>query len=230
MAIYAIGDLHFSPNNSKPMDIFGWGDHREKIIENWNNTVKDEDIVIVAGDISWALKFDEARENLDEINLLKGKKIFIKGNHDYWWQSLKKLRMEYPDIIFLQNDCYFDDKYLICGTRGWLVPDNFDFKEEDIKIYNREVDRLKNSIQSFNYDDKKNIKKIFVLHYPPFSTSKSDNKFLDIIDKEKPDHVVYGHLHGEASFVDIIDGDREGVIFHLVSSDYLDFKLKKITD
>ncbi len=122
MALYAIGDLHFSPQNSKPMDIFGWGNHREKILSSWHASVTDEDVVILAGDISWALKFEEAKENLDEINALPGKKIILKGNHDYWWQSVSKMSKAYPEIFFLHNNCYLDEKYLVVGTRGWVVP------------------------------------------------------------------------------------------------------------
>lgn len=121
MSIYAIGDLHLSSNEQKPMDIFGWINHKEKIFSSWNELVTDEDIVIIAGDTSWALKFEDAKLDLDEISRLRGRKIIIKGNHDYWWQSLTKMK-NYPDIEFLHNNHVIINNYIFYGTRGLDMP------------------------------------------------------------------------------------------------------------
>lgn len=229
MALYAIGDLHFSPNNSKPMDIFGWENHKELIINDWKEKIKDDDIVIIAGDTSWALKFDVARENLDEINALKGKKIIIKGNHDYWWQSISKMQKAYPDIFFLHNNCYYDDKYIIFGTRGWDAPGSFSFEEEDERIYNREIIRLQNSIDAYAEDfGDKNI--VVVMHYPPVNENKDNSIILEMMKELGAKHFIYGHLHGEESFKNILEGEYLGTNYHLVSADYLGFNIKKIMD
>ena len=116
MSIYAIGDLHLSSNEQKPMDIFGWINHKEKIFSSWNELVTDEDIVIIAGDTSWALKFEDAKLDLDEISRLRGRKIIIKGNHDYWWQSLTKMKKNYPDIEFLHNNHVIINNYIFYNT------------------------------------------------------------------------------------------------------------------
>ncbi|MDO5062157.1 MAG: metallophosphoesterase [Peptostreptococcaceae bacterium] len=229
MALYAIGDLHFSPNNSKPMDIFGWGDHRQKILQSWKEQVEEEDIVIVAGDISWAMRFEEAKENLDEINSLRGKKILLKGNHDYWWQSLTKMKKAYPDLFFLQNNCYYDDRYAIFGTRGWVVPQSAEFTEDDRRIFERELLRLQNSFASMPDDDKERIR-IVAMHYPPVNEKNQASQVTELIAQNKIRHMVYGHLHGEESFKNLYLGEHDGTNYHLVSADYLDFKLKKIVE
>lgn len=226
MALYAIGDLHFSPNNSKPMDIFGWGDHRTKIIQDWNERVRDEDVVILAGDISWALKFDEAKENLDEINALAGKKIILKGNHDYWWQSVTKMKKQYPDIFFLHNNCYCDEQFAIFGTRGWVVPQSAEFTEDDRRIFDREILRLQNSFAALP-DDEERIR-IVAMHYPPVNEKNQASQVTELIAQNNISHMVYGHLHGEDSFKNLYLGEHDGTTYHLVSADYLDFKLKKI--
>ena len=229
MALYAIGDLHFSPNNSKPMDIFGWENHKEKILKDWQEKLSDDDIIIIAGDTSWALKFEDARENLDEINNLKGKKIIIKGNHDYWWQSLSKMQKHYPNITFIHNNCYFDEKYIVFGTRGWDVPGSFNFKEDEQKIYDREIVRLRNSINSYKGDFQgKEI--IVAMHYPPVNERKDRTIITDIMQEIGAKHFIYGHLHGKDSFLNILEGEYMGTCYHLVSADYMEFKIKKIID
>lgn len=228
MALYAIGDLHFSPNNSKPMDIFGWGDHREKILRDWNERISEEDVVIVAGDISWALKFEEAKENLDEINAQKGKKILLKGNHDYWWQSLTKMKKAYPELFFLQNNCYCDEKYIIFGARGWVVPQSVDFTQDDQRIFERELLRLQNSFDSCKESGDR--MRILAMHYPPVNEKNQESPITEWIRGKNISHMVYGHLHGEESFKNLYQGEHDGTMFHLVSADYLDFKIKKIAD
>ena len=228
MALYAIGDLHFSPQNSKPMDIFGWGDHREKILQDWTEKVASEDVVILAGDISWALKFEEAKENLDEINSLQGKKIILKGNHDYWWQSVNKMKKAYPEIFFLHNNSYLDEKYLIVGTRGWVVPQSADFTQEDRRIFEREMGRLNNSLASAG--DATGRIRIVAMHYPPVNEKNQESEITRWIGEHRFDHMLYGHLHGPESFRNVYQGEKNGTLYHLVSADYLEFRLKKIAD
>ena len=228
MALYAIGDLHFSPQNSKPMDIFGWGDHREKILQDWTEKVASEDVVILAGDISWALKFEEAKENLDEINSLQGKKIILKGNHDYWWQSVSKMKKAYPEIFFLHNNSYLDEKYLIVGTRGWVVPQSADFTQEDRRIFEREMGRLDNSLASAG--DATGRIRIVAMHYPPVNEKNQESEITRWIGEHRFDHMLYGHLHGPESFRNVYQGEKNGTLYHLVSADYLEFRLKKIAD
>lgn len=229
MAVYAIGDLHLSPNNSKPMDIFGWEDHKNRIFEDWKRVVEEEDLVILAGDTSWAMRFDEAQENLDEINSLPGKKIIVKGNHDYWWQSLSKMRKAYPDLIFLQNNHYGDENYLVFGTRGWILPTAKDFSPEDQKVFEREKNRLKLSLDS-QKEDTGDRQRILVMHYPPVDDSGQETEITGIIDDYQIDHMIYGHLHGPESFKNIYEGEKKQTSYHLVSADYLEFQLKKILD
>ena len=229
MSIYAIGDLHLSSNEQKPMDIFGWINHKEKIFSSSTALVTDEDIVIIAGDTSWALKFEDAKLDLDEISRLRGRKIIIKGNHDYWWQSLTKMKKNYPDIEFLHNNHVIINNYIFYGTRGWICPNDTKFTLEDEKIYSRETERLKYSLNSCKADTS-GLTKFVVMHYPPVNDRHDDSEILRIIRDNDIDYMVYGHLHGEESFSYVFEGMHDGTSFHLVSCDYLDFKLKKICD
>ncbi len=229
MALYAIGDLHLSPENSKPMDIFGWIDHKQQIFKNWTDLVKDEDLVIIAGDTSWAMHFEEAMENLQEINALPGKKIILKGNHDYWWQSISKMKKALPQMFFLHNNHYADEKYLVFGTRGWLIPGSNEFSDEDRKVFEREKARLLMSLASFTPDGKDRLR-VVAMHYPPVDESGQSTDITAIIGDNNINHMVYGHLHGLESFKSLYEGDKGGTQYHLVSADYLKFKLKKISD
>ena len=150
MSLYAIGDLHFSTAVNKPMNIFGdnWDNHEEKIINSWKSKVNEEDTVLIVGDTSWAINMNEAEEDLNIIHNLPGKKIYVKGNHDYWWTTVAKLNKLYDDMSFLQNNFYQYEEYAICGTRGWICPNDVKFTEDDEKIYKREAHRLKLSLDA----------------------------------------------------------------------------------
>ncbi|MBC8589418.1 metallophosphoesterase [Paratissierella segnis] len=225
--IYSIGDLHFDHTKNKSMDIFGekWLNHDVRIIENWNNTIKEDDLVLIPGDISWALKLEDAIEDLRVIDELPGKKIMIKGNHDYWWGSLSKLnRLNMNSIIFMQNNSFIYKDIGIAGTRGWLSKDNDEFKQEDEKIFLRELNRLKLSLESLG--DSIN-KKIVMIHYPPFNMDLSPNEFVLLMREYKVDICVYGHLHAEGHKY-AVEGRIDEIEFHLVSCDYIDFMPKKI--
>lgn len=220
MAIFAISDLHLSLGTDKPMSIFGgnWDNYEEKLKENWNNKVKKDDFVIVNGDISWATYIENAYNDFEFINNLNGTKIISKGNHDYWWTTMKKQR-EYCEangfdtIKFMQNNCYIHDDYCICGTRGWALTSK---DEDDKKIYNRELERLQLSLREAIKTKHKGI--IAALHYPP------DGTFMTVLENFGVEKCVYGHLHGAVTrnssyFEDVING----IDYKLVSCDYLDF-------
>lgn len=229
LMIWAIADLHFDPTGEKPMDIFGpnWENHEDKIIKNWNENVTDDDLVLLPGDISWGLRLLEAKIDLDIIDELPGKKIISKGNHDYWWSSLNKMHsLGLKTIEFINNNSYTYGDIAIIGTRGWIPRDALGFDEvHDEKIYMREVNRLKNSLEA----NKEAKNKIAMIHYPPFNQDYSSNEFTDLMAEYGVQLCLYGHLHGEGHKY-VYEGDINGVEFMCVASDFLDFKLKKIMD
>ena len=163
MSIYAIADLHlsFASSVEKPMDIYGprWHDHAQRLHDNWCSRITDDDTVIIAGDISWGLKLEEAKPDLDWVAALPGQKVILKGNHDLWWNGITKLNNMYENITFLQNDFYLAEDIYICGSRGWLTPDNDEFGEDDEKIYRRELMRLEASLQKAAKDRQKRYEK-----------------------------------------------------------------------
>ena len=181
--IYAIGDLHLDYSKSKAMDIFGdnWIDHEEQIINNWKEKITEDDLVLIPGDISWALKLEEALHDLNRIDELPGRKILSKGNHDYWWQSLKKMEdLDLKSISFIQNNHYEYDCVFIAGTRGWMSRDSEGFKENDEKIFKRELLRLDMSLSNIKNEC---AEKIVMIHYPPFDGDLKANAFVDIMKK-----------------------------------------------
>lgn len=228
--IYSIADLHFDDTGDKTMDIFGedWEDHESKIIENWKSTVEDDYIVLVPGDVSWALKCEDAYVDLKKIEDLPGRKIILKGNHDYWWQSLRKINnFNFKSIDFLQNNSFIYENVGITGTRGWSAIDREAEDSHDIKIYQRELNRLRMSLESLKNLPDKPEKIITMLHYPPFNSDMSPNDFVDIMKEYKVDICLYGHLHSEGHKL-AVEGIIEGIEFHLIACDYIDFTPKKI--
>lgn len=229
MKIYAIADLHFDSQNEKPMNIFGenWTNHEDKIMNNWKATVTDEDLVLIPGDISWASKLDEAILDLNKIDSLPGIKIIGKGNHDYWWSTSNKLdKLGLKTIKFLKNNSYEYNGAVICGTRGWdTMEEHFEEEASNEKIFLREMNRLKISLDSAKKS--KNIK-IAMLHYPPFNSDGLPNEFFNILKECNADVCVYGHLHGEEGHKNAKEGLIDKILVHCVSSDYMNFNLKRI--
>lgn len=221
MSIFAIADLHLSmaPETEKPMDIFGdrWFNHAERLKENWCKCVSENDTVIVAGDISWGLKLEEARYDLDWVDKLPGHKVMLKGNHDLWWVGITKLNNMYDSITFLQNDAIKVENIWICGSRGWITPDDDDFTEADDKIYKRELLRLKASLEAVPSEEEK----IGILHFPPVSNSSSFSGFMQLFEDYKVKQVYYGHLHGEDAFRKAMQGNIHGIEYRLISADYV---------
>lgn len=229
MALYAISDLHLASTGDKPMDVFGdkWYKHHEKIKDNWDSMVKEEDTVLVAGDISWSMRMEDGREDLEFIHQLPGKKIFVKGNHDYWWTSITKLNSMYEDMNFIQNNFFAYGDYAICGTRGWITPSASKFTTHDKKVYDRELIRLTLSLdmaKKAGYS-----KYIVMIHYPPTNESFQDAGFIDIFKTYGVEKVIYGHLHGYG-LNNVFEGIKDGVEYILTSCDYINFSPKKIMD
>lgn len=226
MSIYAIADLHlsFCPGIEKPMDIYGprWYDHAERLKRNWCSLVKEHDTVVMPGDISWGLKLEEAKFDLEWVDALPGHKVILKGNHDLWWNGITKLNKMYESITFLQNDYYLAEGVYICGSRGWLTPDNDDYGAADEKIYRRELLRLRASFDKAKAEMKDSGGQILAaLHYPPVSKLSSFSGFQQIFEEYGIRKVIYGHVHGEDGFRNAIMGVHHGVDYRLVSLDYL---------
>lgn len=235
MDIYTLGDLHLSYAVDKPMDIFGerWNNHQEKIKAAWYETVSDEDIVVVPGDISWAMTTEEVVPDLIYIEELPGRKILMKGNHEYWWGTLNKLNelkseKKLDSIEFLYNNyIYIEEKNLaICGTRGWKCPGGWDtgaFSAQDTKIYKREIQRLEMSLRAGR---KVTDDIVCFMHFPPCNNKWEESGFTELMEQFQVKHCYYGHLHGPSQ-KDAINGKiAAGLIteYHLVAGDYLNFK------
>ena len=236
MSIYIIGDLHLSFKNPKPMDIFGdnWESHEEQIKKDWLSKVKENDTVILAGDFSWAMKIEDALEDFDFINKLPGKKILLKGNHDYWWTtvtSMKKFLVEHSikDVDFLYNNSFEIGNKIICGTRGWTLLE--EDSDENKKIIQREVERLKLSINDGINKFGTNKEIVSILHYPPITQSNllknETTPFIEALKENNINKCYYGHLHGLA-IKDAVIGNINGIELNLISADSVGFKLKKV--
>ncbi len=224
MAVYAISDLHLSFNTDKSMDVFpGWYDYTNKIKQNWESTVKNEDFVVIPGDISWAMRLNEAKKDFEFINNLPGKKILIKGNHDYWWSTSKKINdflqeNNFNTISIIFNSAIKADNICICGTRGWMY--NSD-EPEDEKILNREVERLRRSLDSAKAFENETV--VF-LHYPPVYNFQESEEIINLLIERNIKKCYYGHIHGSGAKKGIIEGKYKGIDFKLVSCDYINFK------
>ena len=234
MSIYVIGDLHLSFEHNKPMDIFGdnWTDHANKIKQNWIKKVKEEDLVVLPGDFSWAMYLEETYKDFEYLSKLPGKKLLLKGNHDYWWTTLNKMKKylsenNFNQIDFIYNCAQYYENKILVGTRGWSLLDS----ENSAKMINRENERLKLSIEDGinKFGNDKEI--ICFMHYPPIASKNLlSNKHLDFLKTMKEYNIkrcYYGHLHGN-SHSEAINDVVDGIEFKLISSDYLNFDLIKI--
>ena len=230
MALYAISDLHLALNTDKPMDVFGknWIKHDEKIKENWLNKINKEDTVLIGGDISWGMKQEDSKDDLEWIHNLPGIKFLIRGNHDYWWTGISKLNKMYENMKFIQNNFFTYNDWAICGSRGWICPGSDKFVEKDEKIYTREQIRLKLSLDEAKKAGYENI--ICMIHYPPTNEKFEPSAFTEIFEEYGVKKVIYGHLHGITPFHKIINGERNEVEYILTSSDFLEFNPIKILD
>lgn len=230
MHLFAIGDLHLPGGDDKPMNVFGpqWDGHFERIFADWRARVQADDVVLIPGDITWAMQLKDALPDLQQIGGLPGRKVIIKGNHDYWWSSLTQVKSALPQsITAIQHSAVDVGDWVVCGTRGWMFPTKeTPLTQEDERIYKRELIRLELALQDA-------VKKaagrpvVAMLHYPPLYDMERDTEFTALLEKYQPAAVVYGHLHGAGIRVGFT-GEHRGVQYYLTSCDSLDFKLAEI--
>ncbi|ADV67654.1 metallophosphoesterase [Deinococcus maricopensis] len=229
MRVFAIADLHLAFVTPKPMTVFGptWAGHPDAIFDRWRDVVRPDDVVLLPGDLSWAMKLPDALTDLAPIAALPGTKVLLRGNHDYWWPSISKLRAALPSGMYaVQNDALRFGDVVVCGTRGWSTPGSDEFGAEDARIYAREQERLKLSLDAAGRLG--GARTVLMLHYPPTSANFSATGFTALIEAYRPDAVVYGHLHGA-------NPERtlrrwQGTPAHLVAADALQFTPKLILD
>ncbi|GAC1443071.1 MAG: metallophosphoesterase [Chloroflexota bacterium] len=230
MTIWAIADIHASRRDpttgmpNKPMDVFGdeWRDHVNKLEHAWQECVTDADTVVIAGDIDWALKLENAVDTLERISSWAGQKVLLRGNHDYWWSSKttsKVRRVLPPSLRLLHNDSVQVDGFNICGCKGSPVQGGMDWTAENAKLLNREEQRLRISLQSRD----SSLPTIIAFHYPPFYPGTGTSPFRDIIDDAEAGLVVYGHLHGKAAVSGPV-GRFGRTFYRLVACDAIDFR------
>ena len=221
MSLFTISDLHLSLQAEKSMEVFeGWQDYVKRLEKNWNAVVTDNDTVVIPGDVSWAMRLEDTKKDFEFLNGLKGKKILVKGNHDYWWDTVTKMnayleRENFSTISFLYNNSYLVDGFAVCGTRGWMIEES----GTDSKFIKREAARLKMSLESAKQFNKPAI--VF-LHYPPVSTEQSCDEILQVLNEYDVKRVYYGHIHGYSKFRAIVS-EYKNIKYKLVSCDSIDF-------
>jgi uncharacterized protein len=230
MAIFAIGDLHMPGGDEKPMNIFGqhWDRHMDTIRQRWHNKVQPDDTVLIPGDISWAMQFEDVKADLQSIAQLPGTKILLRGNHDYWWSSITKLRAYLPPgMIALQNDSVRADNVAVCGTRGWTFPtEAVPLDEQEARIYQRELIRLRLALDDAK---KKSLPILAMTHFPPLLNDYLNTAFTALLEEYGVKLCVYGHLHG-AGIRSGFNGEHNGVRYQLTSCDALDFTPIQVWD
>ena len=230
MKVFTISDLHLSLCGDKPMDVFGekWGGYLEKIEYDWNLKVADGDVVLLPGDLSWAMKLESAVTDFEYLTKLKGTKIIIRGNHDYWWQSVSRVREALPSsVIALQNDAVKIGNFVFCGSRGWAVEGSPEYSEQDRKLYNRETERFSLALKNAKKLMEEGDKLIALIHYPPFNVRREDSNFTRLFEEYGVDKVVYGHLHGKDA-KPYYRVNKNGVEYILASCDLVDNKLVEV--
>lgn len=229
MALYTIGDLHLSLGTNKPMDVFkGWTDYVNRLTAAWNRLVDKEDTVVLAGDLSWGMTLEESLADFCFIDRLPGKKILLKGNHDYWWSTKSKMDKFFAangleTLQILHNNHYACGGIAVCGTRGW----NYDSGEsEDKKVLLREVGRLKASLESVR---DASLERVVFLHYPPVYAQTVCEEIAAVLDEYGVKRCYYGHIHGAAG-AHAVTGLWRGIELRLVSCDYAQFTPQFVRD
>ncbi len=210
------------------MDIFGphWKDHQKRVIDEWKHTVKPEDLVLIAGDLSWALKLEEAIVDLEWVGKLPGTKILIRGNHDYWWASRRKVNSVLPDgMVAINASAWTWNDFSIVGTRGWSIPGTSRFDENDHKIYLRELNRLRIALDQVPQKASRRI--VAMLHYPPLTKTTPSSGFTQLLESFGVSACVYAHFHGEDQKI-AFEGTKNGVSYFFVACDYLGFRPRRI--
>lgn len=227
MALYAIGDLHLCLGAPKPMDIFGgeWIGYMDKL-KTGLSVIREEDTAVLLGDLSWALSLEEAKADFAFINEIPGRKIILKGNHDYWWSTAAKFQKfcnenGFSNIEILNNNHFVYEGYGICGTRGWFYEDEKSAPEDE-KVFRRELIRLEASLRSAGQ-----LPKIVFLHYPPYYKGYRCEEILELLYKYEVRRCFYGHLHGPSHAL-ALEGIWDGVDYRLVSADKISFSPVKV--
>jgi hypothetical protein len=224
--VLALADLHLSLSGEKPMEVFGeaWRDHPRRMAEAWDRTVGPEDVVLLAGDLSWATTLVAAAPDLRWIGERPGRKVLLRGNHDYWWPSLSKLRQALPPGCEpLQNNAIPLDRCIVVGARGWIAPDDPTARPEDRKIFARELERLRLSVQDADARFGRSLPRVAMLHFPPWITGREPTAVVPLLRAAGVEACVYGHLHGDDLPLGKTGGG-EGMRFHLVSADAVGFR------
>ncbi len=230
MKVWAISDLHLSGLSNKPMDVFGpdWEGHFEKIKADWRAKVGEEDVVLLGGDTSWGMKLPEGMYDVSSLKDLAGKKVFIRGNHDFWWNGISKVRALKPDdsFYFLQNDCVKFGNVVIAGSRGWTCPGSTEFTEQDQKLYMREAERFRLAFHEVEKVREEGDTLIALIHFPPMGLKQEDTLFTELFRENRVDIVVFGHLHGSMYFP--LKCEKDGISYVLTSCDKTRFSLTRI--
>lgn len=228
MALYAIGDTHLSFCVDKPMDVFGgnWTGYVEKLREGFS-VLTEQDTLVLCGDLSWGMSLEQAEQDFRFLHEIPGKKIFLKGNHDYWWTTAAKMerffaQKGFDSLSVLHNNCHFYQDVALCGTRGWFYEE--ERGEHSAKIFNRELMRLETSLKAAG-----DREKICFLHYPPLYHGYRCEEIIELLKRYGVKQCCYGHLHGGSHRL-AVSGVQEGVGFTLVAADYLNFQPKKILE
>ena len=228
MGLWAIADLHLSLGADKPMDVFsGWQDYVPRLEENWRNTVSPEDTVVIAGDISWAMGLPETEADFTFLHRLPGQKLLIKGNHDYWWTTRKKMETFFAahgwdDLHIVHNSAFpVDGRFAVCGTRGWF----YDAEGgADRRILLREAERLRTSVRAARDTG---LEPVCFLHYPPVYGDMVCREITDVLKEEGITRLYYGHIHG-AGIRRALNGGWEGIAMRLLSGDAVGFMPQRI--
>ena len=221
MSLFAIGDTHLSFSCDKPMDVFrGWQDYVSRLEKNWRAVVRDTDTVVIPGDLSWAMRLKDTLEDFRFLNDLPGEKIILKGNHDLWWETMKKMTAFLDEnhlnrVHILHNNFYEVGSYAVCGSRGWIMGEG----EDDRKVLLREVARVETSLSAAKASGKEPI--VF-LHYPPITTDRVCEEILEVLHRYGVKRCYYGHMHGPALH-GAINSEIDGIAYRVVSGDALEF-------
>lgn len=230
MKVFAISDLHLSGMADKPMNVFGggWEGHFEKIKQDWEEKVSEEDIVLLGGDTSWGMKLEEGIFDVRSLACLKGHKILIRGNHDYWWNGISRVRALRPDdsFVFLQNDCVKIGNLIVAGSRGWTCPGSNDFTEHDKALYLRETERFRLAFKQVEKVRCEGDELIALIHYPPFNIKREDTLFTQLFEENRVNKAVFGHLHGSGYFP--LRSEKNSIEYFLTTCDKTHFRLTQI--
>lgn len=230
MKIFAVSDLHLSGTASKPMDVFGseWTGHFDKIKADWLEKVREEDVVLLGGDTSWGMKPEEGLFDVAALAGLPGRKVFVRGNHDFWWNGISRVRAGAPDgtFYFLQNDCVKFGNLIVAGSRGWTSPGSSDFTEHDMALYLREAERFRLAFHEVAKLRQAEDRLLVLMHYPPMGVKQEETLFTRLFEENGVNAVVFGHLHGAAYYP--LRSEKNGVRYYLTSCDKTKFSLTEI--